>query len=404
MSDIKKIFTNFKYLLTLILFSFCNVMGYTDSSKIVIFVIVIMLFFMELPEMIASKIKWHFSFNIFLLFSVFCLLSSIWSYEPDLAIKRFIALIILDLFYITMWNITYKKREAIDILVNIVILSGIFLAFYVILYYGPIKYYQLLSSGWRVGTEITNVNYIGLNLGFTVICCFYKFFCEKKISYIFLSFFPFVVALGTGSRKVLILLVISFLFFFLSYNSNSLKDKIVIILKFLLIIFASLTLIKMPIFSTINDRFVTFTNLFSENGGVVDDSTITRKKLIENGYDIWQEHLLIGVGANNSAASELGVGVYFHNNYIELLSTVGLVGFVLYYLLYFIPVVKLIFSKKKNKYYSLILNLIVINMVLDFACVSYYSFQNYMYFLIMYLSLYVFDSNNKIKSGGIYED
>lgn len=387
LSNIKTILTDIRLLLILILYTICNIMGYSSTSKYIIVALVLLITFFELPSIIRNKLKWHYSMSLLLAFSLWGLLSYLWALDGDIVIGRFFSLLILDLFYIVSWNIFVYRKDSIDIITTIIILSGIIMSCYVINFYGIINYFNLLSKGIRAGQEITNVNYIGLNAIMSVICCFYKYIKEKKLYYIFLMIIPLLVAFGTGSRKVIISFIFSVFALEIFQKSNNVLVFIKKSFRFVILFGLIFSLLKLPIFSSINERFTSFTNLFSENAAT-DSSTLARKRLINLGLEIWNENIIGGIGMNGTLSNSFNLGTYLHNNYVELLATVGLVGFMLYYLLYFISLIKLLFYRKYDIDKILILLLIIINLLLDIACVSYYSFQNYVYFILILNYIY----------------
>ena len=76
--------------------------------------------------------------------------------------------------------------------------------------------------------------------------------------------------------------------------------------------------------------------LFGINGGVatrIDRSTSERLYLIEEAKEIWWQHPIVGVGWDNFRYFN-SLHVYAHNSYYELLASLGVIGFVLYYCYY----------------------------------------------------------------------
>ncbi len=385
--NIKTIVTDIRLLLILVLYIVCNIMGYSSTSRYIIVSLVLLIGIFELPIMIQKKFKWHYSMSLLLLFSFWGLLSYLWAYDNHLVVSRFFSLLVIDVFYIFAWNIFYEKENSFDLITTIIILSGFILSLYVVFYYGVSNYYYMLLKGYRVGMEITNVNYIGLNCIMSLICCFYRFIKENKLYYFVFMLVPLIVSLGTGSRKVIIAFVISVFALVLFKKSETFGSFLGKIFKIIIMAMLVFSLLKLPAFSNINNRFSSFMNLFNANAEV-DESTLIRKNLINQGLDLWRDHFIVGIGLNGTLSNTTGLGTYSHNNYVELLATVGLIGFVLFYLMYIIAAIKSFLNHNYSIDKVLVLLLICINLLLEFACVSYYSFQNYVFFLLMYNYVY----------------
>ncbi|MBQ4399870.1 MAG: hypothetical protein II830_01090, partial [Alphaproteobacteria bacterium] len=82
---------------------------------------------------------------------------------------------------------------------------------------------------------------------------------------------------------------------------------------------------------------------------------------------------------------------YLHNNYIELLAGAGLIGTLLYYLLWAYPLYYFIrfFSLRNKETAVCLVMLILLLTVLDWGRVGYTSKQTYFYLMLFYLQVRV---------------
>lgn len=111
--------------------------------------------------------------------------------------------------------------------------------------------------------------------------------------------------------------------------------------------------------------------------GEVDYSTKERQAMVEAGIALWKESPLLGHGINSFSALTHW-GVYSHNNYVELLCSLGLIGLGIYYAYYIYILVKLVRSKLptlQKSYWCLVM---IGFLVYDIGAVSYDSFPQHM--------------------------
>ena len=117
---------------------------------------------------------------------------------------------------------------------------------------------------------------------------------------------------------------------------------------------------------------------------IVDYSAYERTQFIIYGIKIWLDNLFFGVGLDNFRVVikqywPISNPLYSHNNYIELLSTIGTFGAIAYYMIYFLVIQRLVLLLKHTKHTAKAINLIHILitsifslMILEMVTVSYY--------------------------------
>lgn len=377
-----KIILFFAYLLVYYIFG-------ADTEKVKYSEIILLLFMgLEFLNILKTKkIKCCIPIIIVFAFAFYCFLSNFWAINSELAIDRAKTLFVLAVFLLIAYNFFSSIENAENILLKIIMYAGIIFSIYLVLYYGIGEFITKLMNGDRIGEAINNVNTIGLQTSISVIIAiFYGLYDNKKI-YFLLSIIPLMVSLGTGSRKVIVLIVIGIILLFILKREekvNILKTTKKII-TFAIIIIAFAYVIQLPIFSTIYERMKMTVNGFLGKDKF-DSSTQLREAYIEAGISQFLKTPFLGIGIANSkyiTMQAAGRATYLHNNFVELLATTGIIGFCLYYSIYSYIIfncVKLL--KKKDKYSNVVLIIFLINIILEYAMVSYYSKNTYIYMLL----------------------
>jgi len=124
-----------------------------------------------------------------------------------------------------------------------------------------------------------------------------------------------------------------------------------------------------------------------------EGSADLRLFFIKEGFETWKNNPVLGIGLNNFS---FYYGTYTHNNFIEMLANLGIIGLILYYLIYlfcFLNVIKIKdFNLKVSGLFFLILFLFM-----DSAWVSYVSIPYFM--MIIFVSdMISMDKENKEKT------
>ena len=140
-----------------------------------------------------------------------------------------------------------------------------------------------------------------------------------------------------------------------------------------------------PLFYTVRYRFSLMLGFVSGSSSAVDYSTLERQIMLKAGWNQFLKTPLFGIGIGSSGyvtSIALGVNTYLHNEFIELLTCVGIVGF----LLHFIPASALLFNNWRKRKSSANAQLCSIMMALyflnSFAAVQIYSKFTYVIFAI----------------------
>ena len=357
--------------------------SYTAYASMVLFVAYLMV-----KGVYVDKAYMRWMLVVFGFFS----LSAVWAINWKVSAYK----LVYDLLpiYVAMaasYTFMKKSPNALKSILWIYIIASGFLILYMIFNLGDIR---AMVEGERLGTILNenagvedgtetkfNSNVIGMNLCYTLYAGYVLLFKNSK------SFIKQVVLLPaavviiylimvTGSRKALVLLLLPFVVFPL-LNRNRGKTMLILPVSLGLVIGTYYLIMNVPVlYEILGTRVEEFFNIVSGTETGTED--VSRLFLIEYGLEWFKENPIFGYGINNfrvlSNNTELFAGrnFYAHNNYIELLVGVGIVGTLIYYSCYFYFWKRLRKTTSGNMLRSWVVVLIVAALFLDFASVSYY--------------------------------
>ena len=142
---------------------------------------------------------------------------------------------------------------------------------------------------------------------------------------------------------------------------------------------------QMPIFSVMRERFEAMFSFLSGSEKIMDYSTRERQIVIESGVNQFYKTPFIGIGIGATGyitESAVGFSTYLHNNYIELLASGGVIGFILYYF----PILGFVIEswklQKQSVNSKICIIFVIVSLVNDAASVQYFSKFTYIVFAI----------------------
>ena len=312
--------------------------------------------------------------------------------------SKTVSICILSTIIISLY---FSSRQNTDIFPATIAFAGVVLSFYVIITYGGFGefYHQASIEGDRLGDKVGQINEIGLRCSYTVIALFYYVIKEKKLWLIPFMIMPFVVGMGSGSRKALISIAFgcAMILLILSSGSKNMVGRVgkwIIAAIFILVIGTLLS--KLPIMQTVIERMEGLFDLVTKGKG--ESSVNLRNRMIKAGIKGFREHPIFGVGFNNSSFINIRYTshfVYLHNDYVEQLVNVGIVGFVLFYGNILLCLKKALERLKNGKKtYGLLLIFIIVFLINSVGCVQYYSKVTYV-FLAYWISAVYTERRNE---------
>jgi len=339
----------------------------------------------------------HLRFNSFilayLLFTSFALSSIFWAVDFDLALSYSLRLVVA---FINIWMVyTIISHYKIHNAILYGILIGAF--FNYLIAFGIIHVnYEIYEFGRFLGTE-GNSNKLAKVMLLTIFASIVLLSLDTTNKYlkVYLRFsilLSLYVIFLTVSKKAIILAPI-LLLSTISFKEVKLKNIVISFLTVAVLIKIFFTYMDFNYLNSVLDIFEKrFAGLFHIlEGGRGDASSGERAYLIKEGFNIFMDNPVFGTGLNTF---RVFLGKYAHNNYLELLVDVGMIGFVLFYAIYgivFLEIKKM--NKSKLRRYMLIM--VIILLLMDLATVSYF---NKLILLVLLYIYFVAKNNQKEQS------
>lgn len=334
-----------------------------------------------------------------LLLSVFCFVSGLWAVNQDMAIEKGVTLLEILLAFTLLYEAYYSS--SINRLLAIIMWGGFILSIYTLLFVGIDNIQETLEEGDRLENTFANVNVIGMCCSTSVLIA-YSFFQKRRNWLDVLMCIPCIIIIaGTGSRKAFLMLVVGLLFLALfrsnSGNRKSAAAKLFItILSVVIVIVLFLIISKLGWFEgtleRMNEMFASFTGK-----GEADSSSLIRKYYRYLGFQQLSQTPILGMGMGNArllVQQYTGSDCYLHCNYAEIAAGGGVVGLLVVYWIYVVLLVKEIRFINKDDVSTIIVLLIILNLILDYARVSYYSKD--FYFIMMVICLHYDKLSNRL--------
>ncbi len=296
--------------------------------------------------------------------------SFFWATNQRLALINIKTMWQIFLLFYLVYNLFYENKDAYKKYISAMYIGGIAFVVYTVYAYGVSDLIKTMLStkAQRLGGDISQANVYGMNHATTTLIAFYYMMYRKrhKLFHFAIMCSSFICAMSSGSKKALLIAIIGILY--LVYKMYGVRQlyKIVGVTLFAGILFY--IAIQMPMFEMVRRRFEESINaLLGQSGG--DGSTRARLKFIGTGWRLFKEKMLIGHGVNNFRYVS-GYRMYSHNNFIEILVGIGLIGFLLYYSMYLSAFNNI--NKEKSSEGRLLLVILVVRTVLEMAMVTYY--------------------------------
>lgn len=342
------------------------------------------------------------------LYALFSGASYLWCSNTDLyfsAMKSIIQIVVISLCSFLVFA---DSDDLIEIFEKAMYFSGWALFVYSIITFDAAEFRDILketenlsSAGNRFGYSIgMHPNEAGFSIALFLVFDVYYFLKKKKVHVLLQIAALTVLMFMTKSRTSILIAAGGILVFMLLYERASIKHVFIFLMAVAVVAVLLFVSLKVEfLYNMYGARIQSLFNLFS--GGQTDASVTGRLDLQRWAIMVFKEHPVKGVGIGNFAFFNdvlAGVkNVYAHNNYLEMLADIGLVGTVFYYLpfltSFFAMIRKYIKKEGSRTILALFIAMIVMILVSDFGNVSY--LYDITHCVLAVISAYAFGRSEK---------
>ena len=334
---------------------------------------------------------------------IFGIMSIAWAKESTLVTS-----LLLTLFRVLFISIflcyRINNKNDVEKMLWLYVISGLVLD--IVIAIKMLDFYSIeLFFKRRFGDNFAyNSNTTAVVNAFSVIIVLHKikiakFKKAKAISALIFVANAFIIMLTASKRGLLAFLFGVFFLFLL--RTEGIKRLNRIFIGVLVLFFLFELMLNIPaLYQMVGYRFDNAISIVSgsnaENLNDIEDlSTENRGDLYSFGIELWMAHPIIGVGLNNFAAYQTvysGDFYYAHNNYIELLADLGIIGAFFYYLL---PI-GILFKRSNNRDdMTLLMKTVVIAILFgDFGGVTYQDIRIQLLLCLAYITTFGITHND----------
>lgn len=354
---------------------------------------------------ICLCIKKKLQYNAYILcMGIFCVVaacSANWAINKTYANAMGKTLLINLACMYALFYIIDSKRERIEELLKAFVIAPLFLELRVIATGGLFAFSSVRKAG------SINGNTVGVCAAFGL--CFAIYFILKGQSkrwFRFLAFANLLVVILSSSRKAILCFIIPLAMIYVFDNKdNIVKNASKIIVVLFVAIIGYYALLHVPfLYSMAGHRIESMIAGMLGTDAVVDSSTSTRLNLIQWGLEWFKERKWLGYGIDNyrfvlhSYHSNWSLAYYAHNNYVELLVDVGLIGTIAYYFNYIkMIVISVTNVRKVTKTELLFIGILVALLIGEYGLVTYY--DKYVQVVLVIIWMFIVPLKNEKYKG-----
>lgn len=307
----------------------------TFIPKILAFLTIVSFFFNEIL-LKRNILKFPFPLVVFFILLLFSFINS------DYNTQTITSLISFTLVFIMSFTI-----------VNMLMRTGDYRAIEFAVYFGILYNFLLVYSKngvllnifqyARLGGTFGNANVFGFVFVVSTIFALIRLMnFSKDDDKILIKYFVFagiiflniwgIIFYSKSKTAIIVFVIIMAVWSLIRLAFSKKYNKIIYLIIILVIGLVTFNLISSAIIQTNRFNIISSNLYFNSSGGIASD--VMRLRMIDDGVSLWLKRPVIGWGFDQFRYISF-YGTYSHNNYIELLCNLGIVGFVLFYSIYF---------------------------------------------------------------------
>lgn len=229
----------------------------------------------------------------------------------------------------------------------------------------------------RVGGALgLHPNDIGIRCACALVISLYFFHQEKQYIYIIIAVLCGVVALFSGSRKAIVIVLLGFSIYWCGREKGWRIILSVLASCLAVVLLLYLVMTNDLLYNVLGKRLERFF-LYAE-GQAQDTSAIERAFYRNYAMNMFFRRPILGYGGNEFVAEMERIGyshvAYSHCNYTEIAATLGIIGCILYYSIQFFPLLESICCSvlHHDQTMSIVAAIMIPLLLADYYCVSYY--------------------------------
>lgn len=333
-----------------------------------------------------------------LLIMALCFLSVLYAHHKEVAFDGIYTLFIPFALAFSFVQLISTKEDIKNIL-NVLALSG------AILYILMMKH-NLFDITERLGNELFgNANAFASMILLSVMAAICSIYMSKNkmlwLVMIVVIILDYHMLLLSEGRKYLILPILFTVV--LSFKASGFKMTRLALIIGIIVIATPIVIGILFSLDVISDnlisRFEMTFAMMEGQSGMMGDGDIERQNMIGSGLRYFSYSPIWGNGQGNfsylfSLENTGGhLGHYSHNNYVELLCNLGIIGFVVYYAFYY-KILRRTF-KTNTEEANIVFSFFISIMILEFGIVSYFT-QYLLQIIVCIMSLEIYN-RKKIK-------